>query len=161
MGGDMTNKEHAHLPLFGPVEDRFTTPTDRLSPFDSMPLNVSVALDLIRKARHAKNQRAAFVQIGANDGIFGDPLYEPMKPFKDSWFGRLVEPQPELYEKLVNLHQDSDWTFFNGVFAPDCGTNGTIPFCETTTPGHGGWETQGQTNSGRPDMQVYSFPIFE
>jgi hypothetical protein len=135
------------LPLFNPVEGRLVASPDRLSPFDSMPLNVSVALDLIRKARHAKDQRATFVQIGANDGVFQDPLYEPMKPFKDSWFGLLVEPQPELHEKLVTLHQDSDWTFFNGVFAPNCGFDGTIPFCETTTPGQGGWKTQGQTNS--------------
>lgn len=145
VGGNMTRM--THLMLFNPAEDCLTTPNDRLLPFHSMPSDVSVALELIRKARHCKDQWATFVQIGANDGVFGDPLYEPMKAYKDCWIGLLVEPQPDLYEKLVTLHQDSDWTFFNGVFAPNCGPNGTIPFCETSTPGEGGWQMQGQTNS--------------
>ena len=134
VGGDMAKTKN-------------TTHNDRLPPFYSMPSDEVVALELIRKARHRKDQRATFVQIGANDGVFGDPLYEPMKPYKDCWIGLLVEPQRELYEKLVTLHQDTDWTFFNGIFAPNCGSDGTIPFCETSTPGKGDWDTQGQTNS--------------
>jgi hypothetical protein len=141
MGGNMT------LDALQPVENSHLTPNDHLLPFHSMPSDVSAALELLQKARDRKDQRATFVQIGANDGVFGDPLYEPMKPFKDRWIGLLVEPQPELCKKFVILHQDSDWTFFNGVFTPDCGPNGTIPFCETSTPGEGGWESQGQTNS--------------
>ncbi|MEB3242654.1 MAG: FkbM family methyltransferase [Cyanobacteriota bacterium] len=39
-----------------------------------------------------------FVQIGANDGMFGDPL----RPYilSKGWRGVLVEPQPNVYEKL-------------------------------------------------------------
>lgn len=40
----------------------------------------------------------SFVQVGANDGVFGDPL----RPYVLSrgWRGVLVEPQPNVFEKL-------------------------------------------------------------
>jgi hypothetical protein len=39
-----------------------------------------------------------FIQVGANDGIFGDPLREHILAHK--WRGVLVEPQPEIFEQL-------------------------------------------------------------
>jgi FkbM family methyltransferase len=42
---------------------------------------------------------AVVVQIGANDGVSGDPLAAAFS--KSRWSGLLVEPVPYLYEKLV------------------------------------------------------------
>lgn len=112
-----------------------------------MPIDVEQALDLLVEGFN-DGERATFVQVGANDGIFGDPLYEPMKTRHGRWIGLLVEPQPELYTKLTVLHQDKrDWSFYNGLLASTCGTDGTIAFCETTSPGEGDWKTQGQISS--------------
>ena len=131
-----------------PLSSTTVTPHRRLDPFETMPKDLTAALSLILESRKRAGERATFVQIGANDGVFGDPLYENLKPVKADWIGLLVEPQPELHAQLSTLHSDApDWTFYKGVFAPTCLNNGTIPFCETSTPGEGGWQTQGQTNS--------------
>jgi FkbM family methyltransferase len=47
----------------------------------------------------------AFVlQIGANDGVAGDPLVEGFR--KTRWSGLLVEPVPHLYDMLVARYRD-------------------------------------------------------
>jgi FkbM family methyltransferase len=40
-----------------------------------------------------------FVQIGANDGVVGDPIHQVVETC--GWSGVLVEPLPVFYEKLV------------------------------------------------------------
>ena len=47
---------------------------------------------------------AFVVQIGANDGISGDPLADGFS--KTRWSGLLVEPVPHLYERLVAQYRD-------------------------------------------------------
>lgn len=47
---------------------------------------------------------AFVVQIGANDGLAGDPLAEAFR--KTRWSGLLVEPVPHLYEMLVSRYRD-------------------------------------------------------
>ena len=47
---------------------------------------------------------AFVVQIGANDGVAGDPLVEAFR--KTRWTGLLVEPVPHLYEMLVSRYCD-------------------------------------------------------
>jgi FkbM family methyltransferase len=47
---------------------------------------------------------AFVVQIGANDGIAGDPLGDAFS--KTRWSGLLVEPVPHLYEALVARYAD-------------------------------------------------------
>lgn len=45
-----------------------------------------------------------FVQVGANDGFFHDPLHKFIRMYR--WRGVLLEPQPDVYEKfLVRLHR--------------------------------------------------------
>lgn len=161
---------------------------------EQMPDTFAHALQIIMNARLQLNQRATFVQIGANDGITNDPLYEKLvtKPIKVKvppqqsgsspqkntdlrrhWIGLQVEPQKELFDKVKALGAPADWSYFNGVVVADATTNtsnpesppppqcrnGTVQFCETTTPGVGDWKTQGQTNSvqldkclNRPDL---------
>lgn len=43
-----------------------------------------------------------FIQVGAYDGQFQDPLYNWI--CHHPWLGVLVEPQPAMYERLIRLH---------------------------------------------------------
>ena len=122
----------------------------RLPPLLRMPESMEVAMMLILQARTARNQRASFLQIGANDGKMFDPLYPSFNTTekKANWLGLQAEPQPNLYGDLAILHADApDWAFYLGAVAPpDVCVGGTIHFCETKTPGVGDWPTQGQIN---------------
>jgi FkbM family methyltransferase len=48
---------------------------------------------------HTRGPALAFAQVGANDGVFGDPL----RPYVTAhpWRGILVEPQPDVFAQLV------------------------------------------------------------
>jgi FkbM family methyltransferase len=47
-----------------------------------------------------------FIQVGANDGYFHDPLFKFIRMFK--WKGVLLEPQPFVFENyLKRLHKNS------------------------------------------------------
>jgi FkbM family methyltransferase len=47
-----------------------------------------------------------FIQVGANDGCFHDPLFKFIRMFK--WKGVLLEPQPYVFENyLKRLHRNS------------------------------------------------------
>jgi hypothetical protein len=135
-----------HLTLYG----NHVPINARLSPLPHMPGSVEEAMKLMLTARTALNQRASFLQIGANNGEMFDPLYPSFKTTdkKSKWLGLQVEPQPDLFGSLSILHADApDWAFYNGAVAsPQYCINGTVRFCETKTPGIGDWQTQGQIN---------------
>lgn len=135
-----------------------------LPPLQSMPQSVVVALDSIMNQRIAADQRATFVQIGANDGITFDPLYAAFTQrqrkgdLRKHWVGLQVEPQKNLFDMLSNISSPLDWSYYNGVVIEEDGlseeagniahcVNGTVLFCETKTPGVGDWKTQGQINT--------------
>ena len=46
-----------------------------------------------------------FIQIGANDGSFGDPVRRYIQNFP--WTGILVEPQPDVFERLRANYADA------------------------------------------------------
>lgn len=46
----------------------------------------------------------AFVQVGSNDGVVHDPLHVVVRAH--AWTGVLVEPLPELFERLVANYRD-------------------------------------------------------
>ena len=53
-----------------------------------------------RLRRHfATESGVTFVQIGAYDGVAGDPI-RPLVLENDGWSGVLIEPQPEAFEQL-------------------------------------------------------------
>lgn len=53
-----------------------------------------------------KKGKVNFVQIGANDGFYNDPLYKFIK--RDGWEGILLEPQPYVFNTfLKHLHKDN------------------------------------------------------
>ena len=60
-----------------------------------------------------------FLQIGANDGFFHDPLFKFIKMYR--WQGVLLEPQPYVYNNyLKRLHQNTP-----GVFAVNAALSDT------------------------------------
>ena len=52
----------------------------------------------------ARGEPLRFVQVGANDGSFVDPI----RPYivECGWRGILIEPQPDVFEKLVSNYAD-------------------------------------------------------
>lgn len=62
-----------------------------------------------------------FVQIGAFDGVSGDPIHGFVKRFR--WQGVLVEPQQEAYEKLISNYEGSPGLRFeNAAISTESGT---------------------------------------
>ena len=54
-----------------------------------------------------------FVQVGANDGIWNDPLYKFIR--RDRWKGILIEPQKNVFSKLINNYRKSKGLIFENV----------------------------------------------
>jgi len=51
-----------------------------------------------------KNGKIRFLQIGAMDGVKHDELYQYVS--SNDWTGVLVEPLPDMFEKLIQNYQD-------------------------------------------------------
>jgi FkbM family methyltransferase len=78
-------------------------------------------LELVLTQSTGRREDFYFVQIGANDGITDDPI----RPFvtKYHWRGLLVEPQPQVFAKLVaNYAQEKQLVFENAAIADEDGT---------------------------------------
>jgi len=65
----------------------------------------------------SKSQEIYFVQIGANDGIYNDPLYKYIR--RDKWKGVLIEPQKKIFNRLRNNYKNVEGIFFLNA-AIDC-----------------------------------------
>ena len=53
----------------------------------------------------ARRQNNVFVlQVGANDGVGGDPIHQFVKSYK--WKGLLLEPLPDIFEKLQGNYRN-------------------------------------------------------
>ena len=65
-----------------------------------------------------------FVSIGANDGIYGDPLRTHI--LRHGWHGIMVEPVPELFDALQENYQTSSGIIFECAAIGD--TSGRFPF---------------------------------
>lgn len=46
-----------------------------------------------------------FIQVGANDGIHGDPLRAYIE--RHHWHGILVEPQPDVFARILENYRKS------------------------------------------------------
>jgi FkbM family methyltransferase len=63
---------------------------------------VAEIIDLFSK----QNESVTFLQVGANDGFFHDPLHKFIKKYK--WRGVLLEPQRDVYKNyLSRLYKNS------------------------------------------------------
>ena len=84
------------------------------SPKSLLPINVFllVVSDLLQRKIDAGGKASDFffVQIGAHDGFHHDPI----RPFVDKyhWRGLLVEPQPEIYQRLVENYASEPQLMF-------------------------------------------------
>ena len=94
------------------------------SPTSLLPINVFplVVGDLVQRKIDAGGTAGDFffVQIGAHDGVH----YDPIRPFveKYHWRGLLVEPQPEVYQRLVaNYASEPQLMFAKAAVAPQNG----------------------------------------
>jgi FkbM family methyltransferase len=77
---------------------------------------------VVRSLGNRASRPLTFVQIGANDGVRCDPLHETV--ITHHWRGVLVEPIPDLFERLVeNYPGASTLTFENAALGT---TNGSI-----------------------------------
>ena len=70
------------------------------SPFRPLPV-FDLAIHYLMGIR---GRSLKFIQVGANDGVFGDPLRKYIIEFE--WRGLLVEPQPDIFNKLQSNYAD-------------------------------------------------------
>jgi FkbM family methyltransferase len=92
------------------IERSFALDDYRLDVFD-----VVVKLQMTRKAP------LRFLQVGANDGVFCDPIHEYVVRY--GWSGVLLEPQPAAFEKLIeNYKGSSGLEFVNAALSDTDGT---------------------------------------
>ncbi len=54
-----------------------------------------------------------FIQVGANDGLWNDPIYKFIR--RDEWRGILVEPQKDVFVRLSNNYKNSKNLVFENV----------------------------------------------
>lgn len=84
----------------------------KITPINVFPLVVQDLIDR-KSARGEAEDDFFFVQIGAHDGLH----YDPVRPFvtKYHWRGILVEPQPAIFERLVENYKDEPQLVFENV----------------------------------------------
>ncbi|QPN59139.1 FkbM family methyltransferase [Synechococcus sp. CBW1002] len=73
---------------------------------------------LVNLLMRCREHPLTFVQVGANDGIHGDPLHAYI--LRHEWRGILIEPQPDVFARLVhNYAACSDRLIFeNSAISP-------------------------------------------
>jgi FkbM family methyltransferase len=101
-------------------------PAAKLLPINIFPL---VLGDLLQKKINSGGSTADifFVQIGAHDGLHVDPVRPYVKKYH--WKGLLVEPQPEIYKRLVaNYADEPQLAFENAAVARENGTTSLYTF---------------------------------
>jgi FkbM family methyltransferase len=54
----------------------------------------------------AVHEKIIYIQIGANDGIMNDPMYPFLKKNKEKISGYVLEPIPEIFQKLVRNYRE-------------------------------------------------------
>src|SRR5688572_761255 len=76
-----------------------------------------------RMRKHfSKKSRVTFVQIGAFDGLAGDPL-RPLILENENWTGVLAEPHPDAFERLQRNYaaQSQRLKFLNAAISNEPG----------------------------------------
>ena len=61
----------------------------------------------------SKNKKVHFIQIGANDGMYNDPLYKFIR--RDNWEGILIEPQKNVFDRLKYNYRRKENLIFENV----------------------------------------------
>ena len=112
-------RQLANLRAVGRIRTIRSTPRSRKPKYlrNNPKSEIACILGLVA-AHHARADRDFyFVQIGAFDGVTGDPIYRLVRAH--GWRGVLVEPQVEAFELLKKNYSDQDGLqFFNVVIGP-------------------------------------------
>lgn len=78
--------------------------------------NVFSVFDLIISHPHIQKKASGFtfIQVGANDGVNGgDPIREYIR--NNYWNGVLIEPQPQVFERLRRNYEGMNNLYFENV----------------------------------------------
>lgn len=86
---------------------------------------LSISLDMIVSHYRVNHQRVCYLQVGAFDGISGDPVYPLIE--KHGLRGILVEPQRDAFERLKANYSRFDREAFVFVNAAISAHDGTAP----------------------------------
>lgn len=101
-------------------------------------LELTPSLDLVLSHYCRTHDNVRFLQIGAFDGMKGDPLF----PLNDEYqlSGALVEPQPEPFQRLVSNYSRFDLSRFKFINAALSEKNGSITLYKVSArPGDPSW----------------------
>ncbi|MBK9097295.1 MAG: FkbM family methyltransferase [bacterium] len=71
---------------------------------------ISIFLDDLSRSKKGK---IFFIQVGANDGNWGDKIYKFIR--RDNWNGILIEPQKVIFKRLLNNYKKRNNLFFENV----------------------------------------------
>lgn len=63
-----------------------------------------ISIDDVINAYSRKAPKVTCVQVGANDGVFDDPIHKYV--IRDKWFAILVEPQKDVFSKRLTKTYD-------------------------------------------------------
>jgi FkbM family methyltransferase len=78
----------------------------------------------VRIAIEVNTPYAMVVQIGSNDGLVGDPIFELMK-MNPQWRGLFVEPVPYIFKRLLHNYGSAERFRFENCII---GSDGHCPF---------------------------------
>lgn len=96
---------------------------------------------IITRYNNLKKEDLFFVQIGANDGKSGDPLYEFI--INNNWKGILIEPMPDVFEQLKeNFSFASGRLIFENSAISDTGGEFTIYYIDNSGKKFPEWVSQ-------------------
>mgnify|MGYP001175485734 CR=1 FL=1 len=111
---------------------------------NSIQLKEALLLKLIDRIilhRYNRNQGFFFIQIGANDGISGDPIHKFI--IKYNWSGILVEPVIGLFSRLKeNYAGQNNLIFENLAISETEETKLFYRIKESNDPGNPSWYDQ-------------------
>jgi len=100
--------------------------------FNVYPKPTSLKISHVIGAFSMIRRNVSFLQVGANDGVTGDPINLFVR--RDGWRGVLVEPLPDFYARLVSAYAGQDGLVFENVALAE--TEGSLPFYRIR-PGEG------------------------
>jgi FkbM family methyltransferase len=103
------------------------------APFEPIDFPFVDLLEILLRDLLPDYKNLCFMQIGAHDGSFSDPISHLVKRYH--WQGILVEPQPRPFQQLQHSYQDEDQLIFEqALISPQ---SGIMPFYTIRVPESG------------------------
>ena len=101
--------------------------------------NIHAYLDFYLNEVEQNSKHLVYVDIGSCDGIIADPMFDRLKK-NTKWVGYLVEPIPDIYERLVLNYKQNNmyerFKFINKAIGESRGvTTLYMPFADMSQTG--------------------------